>query len=51
MPMSWDRGSQLTITSVLVSRSTAVTMATEFANRFAWVICTALGVPVDPEVS
>ncbi len=49
--MSWDSGSQLTITSVLASPPVAVNKATEFASRFAWVSCTALGVPVDPEVS
>jgi len=49
--MSCDSGSQLTITSVVASPSVAVNRAFELARMLAWVSWTALGVPVDPDVS
>ena len=51
MPMSWDNGSQLTNTSRSMSMSTPALIATVFAARFPWLISTAFGMPVDPEVS
>ena len=51
MPMSWKQGSQLTITSVSMSKLQPTVIAAALATRLAWLICTAFGEPVDPEVS
>ena len=51
MPMSWKHGSQLTITSVSRSKLQPTTMASALATMLECVICTALGEPVEPEVS
>ena len=50
MPMSWNSGSQETITSPgwMLALSHIDSM---LAQRLRWVICTAFGVEVDPEVS
>src|SRR6476661_1270663 len=50
MPMSWNNGNQETITSpgLMLALSHIDSM---FAHRFRWVINTALGVEVEPEVS
>ena len=50
MPMSWNNGSQETITSpgLMLALSHIDSM---FAHRFRWVISTAFGVDVEPEVS
>lgn len=50
MPMSWNSGNQDTITSP--GRIWAAWhIASMLAHRLRWVIRTALGVEVDPEVS
>jgi hypothetical protein len=49
--MSWKHGSQLTITSVSRSKSQPTTMASALATMLACVIWTALGEPVEPDVS
>ena len=51
MPMSWKQGSQLTITSVSRSKSQPTTMASALATMLECVIWTALGEPVEPDVS
>ena len=51
MPMSWNSGSQLTITSRSATRFVAAYMDSTFAHRLRWVILTAFGVAVEPEVS
>ena len=38
MPMSWKQGSQLTITSELMSNSAPTNIASALATTFAWVI-------------
>ena len=51
MPMSWKHGNQLTITSVSGSTSAPANIASAFATKLRWLIWTALGDPVDPDVS
>ena len=51
MPMSWKQGSQLTITSVSGSKFAPTNIASALATTLAWVIRTALGDPVDPDVN
>ena len=50
MPMSWNSGSQDTITSPGLMLALAH-IDSMFAQRLRWVICTAFGVDVEPEVS
>ena len=51
MPMSCESGSQLAKTSVLISRSSPSCSAMALAARLPWLISTALGAPVDPDVN
>jgi len=51
MPMSWNSGSQDTMTSRSTRSSDAVTIAVRLAYRLRWVIRTALGSAVEPLVS
>ena len=51
MPMSWNKGSQLTITSVSMSNSAPTNIASALDTTLRWVIWTAFGLPVEPEVS
>ena len=51
MPMSWKHGSQLTITSVSVSKCAPMNIASALATMLEWVMQTALGIPVEPDVS
>ena len=47
--MSWKNGSQLTPRSPSSPSSASITCTTLVA-RFKWVICTPVGIRVDPEV-
>jgi hypothetical protein len=51
IPMSRKSGGQLTITSVSISTWAPANIASALATKLRWVIRTALGEPVDPEVS
>ena len=51
MPMSWKQGSQLTITSVSVSKWAPTNIASALATMLACEMHTALGKPVDPDVN
>ena len=51
IPMSWNSGSQLTMTSVSRSYSAPTNIASALEYRFRWLIRTALGGPVEPEVN
>ena len=51
MPISWDSGSQLRDTSRSTRTSSPAHIATVFAAKLPWLISTAFGIPVDPEVS
>lgn len=52
MPMSWKQGSQLSMTSLPVGSILAPTnIASALEWMLRWVICTAFGEPVDPDVS
>ena len=51
MPMSWNSGSQLTITSVSTSTFAPMNIASAFETTLRCVIRTALGDPVDPDVN
>ncbi len=43
IPMSWNSGSQLTITSVSMSNSAPTNIASALDTRLRWVIWTAFG--------
>ena len=51
MPMSWKQGSQLTMTSLSTSYWAPMNIASALEWMLRWVICTAFGDPVDPDVS
>ena len=51
MPMSWKHGSQLTITSDSTSTSAPTNIASALETTLRWLIRTALGDPVEPDVS
>jgi hypothetical protein len=51
MPMSWNSGSQDTMTSRSRRSSEACTIAVRLAKRLRWVIRTAFGSAVEPLVS
>ena len=51
MPMSWNSGNQLTITSVSTLTFAPTNIASAFETKLRCVICTALGDPVDPDVN
>lgn len=51
MPISWNSGSQLTMTSISGLYLEATYMPCALAYRLRWVILTALGDPVEPDVS
>src|SRR5580692_695092 len=51
IPMSWNSGSQHTITSVSTSTWAPVNIASALDTKFLWVIWTAFGDPVDPDVN
>ena len=51
IPMSWNNGSQHTITSVSTSTRAPTNIASAFDTKFRWVIWTAFGDPVDPDVN
>ena len=51
MPMSWKQGSQLTMTSRSTSYSAPTNIASALEWMLRWVICTAFGDPVEPDVS
>ena len=51
MPMSWKHGSQLTMTSLSTSYSAPMNIASALEWMLRWVIWTALGDPVEPDVS
>ena len=51
MPMSWKQGSQLTMTSVSTSYFAPMNIASALEWMLRWVMTTALGEPVEPDVS
>ena len=51
MPMSWKQGSQLTMTSVSTSYSAPMNIASALEWILRWVITTAFGEPVEPDVN
>ena len=51
MPISWKQGSQLTITSVSASYPAPTNIASALEWILRWVITTAFGEPVEPDVS
>ena len=51
MPMSWKQGSQLTMTSLSTSYSAPMNMASALEWMLRWVIWTAFGEPVEPDVN
>ena len=51
MPMSWKQGSQLTMTSLSTSYSAPMNIASALEWMLRWVIWTAFGEPVEPDVS
>ena len=51
MPMSWKHGSQLTMTSLWMSYWAPMNIASALEWMLRWVIWTALGDPVEPDVN